>query len=95
MVVRSTQYWNQTIQEVQFSITSIASNASKIGSAIRQQYSIENSVDWTFDVIFHEDEYRIDSLHSPLLILRMLRRIPFNALDRESSCRPSLRQKSR
>ena len=49
MVVRSTQYWNQTIQEVQFYITSLASDANKIGSAIRQHWGIENSVHWTLD----------------------------------------------
>jgi predicted transposase YbfD/YdcC len=65
MVVRSIQHWNKTTHEVQFYITSLASDANKIGSAIRQQCSIENSVHWTLDVTFHEDECRIRSLHSP------------------------------
>ncbi len=33
MVVRSSQHWNKTTQEVQFYITSLASDANKIGSA--------------------------------------------------------------
>lgn len=94
MVVRSTQYWNHTIQEVQFYITSLASDANKIGSAIRQHWGIENSVHWTLDVTFHEDESRIRSLHSPQNFA-LLRRIALNALERESSFRRSIRQKSR
>nr|WP_234711193.1 ISAs1 family transposase [Nostoc punctiforme] len=65
MVVRSIRHWNQTTQEVQFYITSLASDAHKIGSAIRQHWGIENSVHWTLDVTFNEDECRIRSLHSP------------------------------
>ncbi len=94
MVVRSIQHWNQTTHEVQFYITSLASDANKIGSAIRQHWGIENSVHWTLDVTFHEDESRIRSLHSPQNFA-LLRRIALNALERESSFRRSIRQKSR
>jgi predicted transposase YbfD/YdcC len=94
MVVRSSQHWNKTTQEVQFYITSLASDANKIGSAIRQHWGIENSVHWTLDVTFHEDESRIRSLHSPQNFA-LLRRIALNALERESSFRRSIRQKSR
>jgi predicted transposase YbfD/YdcC len=56
MVVRSIQHWNKTTQEVQFYITSLVSDANKIASVIRQHWGIENSVHWTLDVTFHEDE---------------------------------------
>lgn len=65
MVVRSIQHWNKITHEVQFYITSLGSDANKIGSAIRQHWGIENSVHWTLDVTFHEDECRIRSVHSP------------------------------
>ncbi len=94
MVVRSIQHWNKTTQEVQFYITSLTSDAQKIGSAIRQHWGIENSVHWTLDVTFNEDECRIRSLHSPQNF-SLLRRIALNALERESSFRRSIRQKSR
>jgi predicted transposase YbfD/YdcC len=94
MIVRSIQHWNKLTQEVQFYITSIASDANKIGSAIRQHWGIENSVHWTLDVTFGEDESRIRSLHSPQNFA-LLRRIALNALERETSFRRSIRQKSR
>ncbi|BBD64685.1 transposase [Nostoc commune NIES-4072] len=94
MVVRSIQHWNQTTHEVQFYITSLACDAHKIGSAIRQHWGIENSVHWTLDVTFNEDECRIRSLHSPQNFA-LLRRIALNALERETSFHRSIRQKSR
>lgn len=94
MVVRSIQHWNKTTHEVQFYITSLASDANKIGSAIRQHWGIENSVHWTLDVTFHEDESRIRSLHSPQNFA-LLRRIALNTLDREPTFHRSIRQKSR
>ncbi|WP_229486803.1 ISAs1 family transposase [Nostoc favosum] len=80
MVVRSSQHWNKTTQVVQFYITSLASDANKIGSAIRQHCVRENSVHWTLDVTFHEDESRIRSLHSPQNFA-LLRRIALNAIE--------------
>lgn len=94
MVVRSIQHWNKTTQEVQFYMTSLKSDANKIGSAIRHHWGIENSVHWTLDVTFGEDECRIRSLHSPQNFA-LLRRIALNALERESSFCRSIRQKSR
>jgi len=94
MVVRSIQHCNKITNEVQFYITSLTSDASKIGSAIRQHWGIENSVHWTLDVTFHEDECRIRSLHSPQNFA-LLRRIALNALERETSFRRSIRPYSR
>lgn len=108
MVVRSIQHWNKTTHEVQFYITSLPSDANKIGSAIRQHWGIENSVHWTLDVTFHEDDCRIRSLHSPqnFALLRRIAKevlrgklppqtLRLNALGREPSFRRSIRQKSR
>ncbi|MBC6434622.1 ISAs1 family transposase [Nostoc sp. HG1] len=94
IVVRSIQHWNKTAHEVQFYITSLKSDAHRIGSAIRHHWGIENSVHWTLDVTFHEDECRIRSLHSPQNFA-LLRRIALNALERETSFCRSIRQKSR
>lgn len=74
--------------------TSLGSDANKIGSAIRQHWEIENSVHWTLDVTFHKDECQIRSVHSPQNFA-LLRRIALNALERDTSFRRSIRQKSR
>ncbi|WP_373546072.1 ISAs1 family transposase [Chamaesiphon sp.] len=110
MVVRKSQYWNKTTHEVQFYLTSLLSDANRIGSAIRQHCGcatvgspdhvgapsrgIENSVHWTLDVTFEEDKSRIRSLHGPQNFA-VLRRLALNALERETSFRRSIRQKSR
>ncbi|WP_245912442.1 ISAs1 family transposase [Brunnivagina elsteri] len=65
MVVRTIQHWNKTTHEVQFYITSLASDANKISSAIPQHWGIENSVHWTFILTEGEDECPIRSMHSP------------------------------
>ncbi len=98
MVVRSIQHWNKTTHEVQFYITSLTSDANKIGSAVRQHWGIENSVHWTEYVTFQEDKCRIRSLHSPqnFALLRRIAKevlrgklppqtLRLNALDREPS----------
>ncbi len=94
MIVRSVQHWNKITNEVHFYITSLKSDANKIGSAIRQHWGIENSVHWVLDVTFHEDECRIRSLHSPQNFA-LLRRIALNALQRETSFNRSILQKTR
>lgn len=93
MVVRTRQLWNKTTLEVQFYLTSLESNASKVGRAIRLHWGIENELHWTLDVTFAEDACRVRSAHAPQN-LSLLRRIALNALNREQSFRRSTRQKS-
>ncbi|WP_202799203.1 ISAs1 family transposase [Moorena sp. SIO4E2] len=65
MVVRVRRLWNKTTREVQFYLTSKASDAQVLASAIRKHWSIENELHWTIDCTFAEDACRIRSLHSP------------------------------
>lgn len=73
--------------------TKVSAKSNEI-TAIRQHWGIENSVHWTLDVTFGEDECRIRSVHSPQNFA-LLRRIALNALERETSFRRRIRQKSR
>lgn len=93
MVVRVRHLWNKTTREVQFYLTSLDSDAQKLGRAIRHHWGIENTLHWTLDVTFAEDASRIRSAHAPQN-LALLRRIALNALNRESSLHRSTRQKS-
>ena len=92
MVVRVRHLWNKTTREVQFYLTSLNSDAQLIGRAIRKHWGIENEAHWTLDCTFAEDACRIRSFHSPQNF-SLLRRIALNALNREQSYKPSLRQK--
>jgi hypothetical protein len=78
---------------VQFYLTSLESDATKVGQAIRLHWSIENQLHWSLDVTFAEDACRVRSAHAPQN-LSLLRRIALNALNREQSFHRSVRQKS-
>lgn len=93
MVVRVRHSWNKITREVQFYLTSLDSNACKIGQAIRLHWGIENGLHWTLDVTFNEDACRVRTGHAPQN-LALLRRIALNALNQEQSFKRSNRQKS-
>lgn len=93
MVVRVRHLWNKTTREVQFYLTSLDCDASKLGQAIRLHWGIENGLHWTLDVTFHEDACRVRTGHAPQN-LSLLRRIALNALNLEQSFKRSNRQKS-
>jgi predicted transposase YbfD/YdcC len=95
IVERRRQLWNKTTHEIQFYLTSLDAENPRIGSAIRQHWSIENSQHWVLDVTFGEDACRVRSMHGPQN-LAVLRRFALNALNRESSGKKrSLVQKTR
>lgn len=93
MVVPTRQLWNKTTHQMQFYLTSLETDAAKVGRAIRLHWGIENELHWTLDVTFAEDACRVRSAHAPQN-LSLLRRIALNALNREQSFRRSTRQKS-
>lgn len=46
-------------------ISSLPCNAEKILSSVRDHWKIENSLHWSLDVVFHEDDSRIRKDHGP------------------------------
>lgn len=94
VVERTRHLWNKTTHEIQFYLTSLPAQNPKIATAIRQHWGIENSLHWTLDVTFAEDECRVRSLHAPHN-LALVRRFALNALNRESTFKHSLQQKSK
>jgi predicted transposase YbfD/YdcC len=94
IVKRTRHLWNKTTHEVQFYLSSLPAHSSRIVPAIRQHWGIENSLHWTLDVTFEEDNCRVRSLHAPHN-LALLRRFALNTLNQESTFKRSLRQKSK
>lgn len=94
VVERTRHLWNKTTHEVQFYLSSLPADSPRIGAAIRQHWGIENSQHWVLDVTFGEDACRVRSLHAPEN-LAMVRRFALNALNRELTCKRSLKQKSK
>lgn len=93
MVVRLRHLWNKTTRAVQFYLTSLASDARKLGQVIRLHWGVENGLHWTLDVTFNEDACRVRTEHAPQN-LALLRRIALNSLNREQSFKRSNFQKS-
>jgi len=60
-------------------LTSLESDARKLGQAIRLHWGIENGLHWTLDVTFKEDDCRVRTGHAPQN-LAILRRIALNTL---------------
>ena len=75
-----------------FTLSSLSSNAEKIAGAIRSHWGIENSLHWTLDVTFSEDESRIRKQHSPENFA-LLRRLAINLLKQEQTSKQSLKMK--
>jgi predicted transposase YbfD/YdcC len=93
-VERIRQLWNKTTHEIQFYLSSLPPESPRIAAAIRQHWGIENTLHWTLDVTFAEDDCRIRSLHAPQN-MALLRRFALNSLNREATGKQSLRQKSK
>lgn len=94
VVERTRQLWNKTTHEIQFYLSSLAADDPRNTDVIRQHWSIENSQHWVLDVTFGEDDCRVRTLHAPHN-LALIRRFALNALNRETSSKRSLKQKSK
>jgi len=92
MIVSERRLWNKTTNEARFYLSSLSSNAEKTAGAIRSHWGIENSLHWTLDVTFCEDESRIRKQNSPENFA-LLRRLAINLLKQEKTSKKSLKMK--
>ncbi len=56
---------DKTSSETRFFISSLAADAKIIAPAIRDHWSIENSLHWVLDMVFRDDECRIRKKNAP------------------------------
>jgi predicted transposase YbfD/YdcC len=81
-VVDSTREINgKTENETRFYITSLTAPASLVGPAIRDHWSIENSLHWVMDMTFRDDECRVRTDHAPAN-LAVIRHMAHNLIRR-------------
>ena len=92
MVVSERKMWNKTTKETRFYLSSLEGNAEKIAKAIRSHWGIENSLHWTLDVTFAEDNSRIRRDNAPENFA-LLRRLALNLLKQETTFKGSLKMK--
>lgn len=92
MVESERQIGEKTSKERRFFISSLNCDAKKFGSVVRQHWAIENSLHWTLDIAFREDESRIRKDHAPENFAT-LRHIALNLLKNENSQKGSIKTK--
>jgi len=82
----------KTTVEHRFYISSLKRNAKKISDAIRQHWSIENSLHWSLDVTFKEDQCRI-RIREAAENFSLLRKIALMYLKNETSLKGGIQTK--
>lgn len=70
--------------ERRYYLTSLDGGVERFARASRGHWGIENRLHWSLDVVFHEDNSRIRSDHSPEN-MTLIRKIALNLLSKESS----------
>ncbi len=79
-------------KEKRFFISSLDSDAKAFGNTVRKHWGIENSLHWTLDIAFREDESRIRKDNAPENFA-VLRHIALNLLKNEKSFKGSIKTK--
>ena len=83
---------DQTTVEHRFYISSLKENAKKISDAIRQHWSVENSLHWSLDVTFKEDQCRV-RIREAAENFSLLRKIALMYLKNETSFKGGIQTK--
>lgn len=83
-ITSTRQIGDKVSQEVRYFISSLVGSASKVLSAVRQHWGIENRLHYVLDVSLEEDACRIRKDHGAE-ILAMLRHVALNLIRQEKT----------
>jgi predicted transposase YbfD/YdcC len=78
--------------EIRYFISSLASDAQRLLQAIRSHWGIENSLHWTLDIAFAEDQSRVRKDHAPEN-LAIIRHMALNLLKQEKTAKGGIKAK--
>lgn len=78
--------------EIRYYLSSLEESAERLNQVIREHWSVENSLHWTLDVAFREDESRIRSGNSAEN-LAILRHVSLNLLKQEKTLKRGIKGK--
>ena len=92
MVERQREIRGVTTREVSFYITSLKVDIAIMANAVRGHWGIENSLHWTLDMTFHEDDSCIRKDNAPEN-MAVVRHMALNLLQKEKSKKRSIRKK--
>jgi len=65
MVEATREIDGKTEHETRFYITSLPLMAVQLGSIVRDHWAVENSLHWVMDMVFRDDECRVQTDHAP------------------------------
>lgn len=92
-MVQSERRINGKIEhETRYYISSLTSDARRLGQAVRSHWQVENSLHWVLDLAFLEDTCRIRKDHAPEN-LAVVRHIALNLLTQETTAKLGIKNK--
>jgi predicted transposase YbfD/YdcC len=92
MAINRTEYNGKMTDEVRFYLSSLPLGVKRFAEAVRGHWHVENSLHWTLDVTFDEDQSRVSKDHGAQN-LGLLRRIALSLLKRYRGDKRSVRQR--
>lgn len=83
---------DQKTTELRYYLSSLPADAGRAAEAVRAHWGVENSLHWSLDVSFGEDDSRIRVGHAPENVA-LLRKITHNLLVHETSLKRGIKTK--